>query len=451
MRDAWQKYLRTRAPRYTSYPSALHFDTSVTAKDYEKRLDGVGLYEPLSIYIHIPFCRRLCWFCGCNMRVENDRRRATPYIKTLVDEIGIVGRRLGGKGRPRAVHFGGGTPNFLGFDEIANILGAIEADLGLTDDVRLSIELDPRLLRGDDISRLAGLGFNRMSLGVQDFDLRVQTAINRVQSFDVVASAISEMRRNAVDDVSFDLLFGLPKQTIASFSDTLEKAIALSPDRVAVFGYAHLPNAIPRQRLISDADLPDEELRADLALLADRALLKAGYRRIGFDHYAKPGNALARAALEGRVRRNFQGFTDDLAAMTIGLGVSAISRVGDLYAQNEKDLSEYYCRIGRGALATARGLELTGRERATGDAIHDLLCRGAADVSAVLSDGSPAETNAICARLDALESDGLIEWLGDKVVIPGEARLLSRIVAMALDPYEFAPCGGGAAELARAV
>lgn len=451
MKPEWRKYLAVRAPRYTSYPSALHFDTSVTRADYADRLSAVELYEPLSLYVHVPFCKRLCWYCGCNMRVENDYGRALRYVSALAKEISLVGRRLGGAGRPRSVHFGGGTPNYLLVDEIADILQSIELEFGLTDDSRLAIELDPRLIRDDDVNRLAALGFERMSLGVQDFDPEVQHAINRVQSFEMIESAVGEMRRAGIHDISFDLLYGLPKQTIPSFAKSLAKTVALSPDRVAVFGYAHLPSALPRQRLIDEDSLPDADLRADLADLADETLIASGYRRIGFDHYAKPDNPLAAADREGRLRRNFQGFTDDLAAATLGFGASAISAVNGLYVQNEKSLTGYYDHIASGDLPVARGIELTAAELVIAAAIQDLLCRGAADIAPALAAVSMEEAAQICLRLEALEADGLISWNGDVVRIETAARPLSRCVAMALDPYEFSHQAPGAARLARAV
>ena len=451
MKPEWRKYLGVRAPRYTSYPSALHFDEQATAADYERRLGEVGLYEPLSLYVHIPFCRQLCWYCGCNMRVENDYSRALRYVRALNTEIQTVGRHLGGAGRPLSVHFGGGTPNYLKVAEIGDILGAIELALGLTDGTRLAIELDPRLIADGDIERLAGLGFNRMSLGVQDFDAEVQAAINRLQSFEMIESAVGEMRRVGVNDISFDLLYGLPKQTHDSFTETLEKTIALSPDRVAVFGYAHLPSALPRQRLLDETLLPPEETRADLAGRADDMLVASGYRRVGFDHYAKPDNLLARADLEGRLRRNFQGFTDDVADTMLGFGASAIGYVGGLYAQNAKTLGDYYRRTDSQELATMRGLILSPREMAIGRTIRELLCRSQADIAALLASLAPTEANAVCARLDALEADGLISWEGDLVALAPEARPLSRVVAMALDPYEKAMAGNSLRSLARAV
>lgn len=451
MKPEWRKYLAARAPRYTSYPSALHFDSSVTRKEYADRLSAIELYEPLSLYVHVPFCKKLCWYCGCNMRVENDYGRALRYVSALAKEVSIAGRMLGGAGRPRSVHFGGGTPNYLLVDEIADILQAIELEFGLTDDSRLAIELDPRLIRDDDINRLEALGFERMSLGVQDFDPAVQLAINRVQSFDMIESAVGEMRRAGINDISFDLLYGLPKQTMASFAQSLEKTTALAPDRVAVFGYAHLPSALPRQRLIDEESLPGADLRADLAELADEMLIAAGYRRIGFDHYAKPDNALAIADREGRLRRNFQGFTDDLAATTLGFGASAISSVNGLYAQNEKSLTGYYDHIAGGVLPVVRGIELTASEIAVAGAIQDLLCKGAANIASALAAVSTGEAAQICARLEALETDGLICWDDNIVQIDAAARPLSRCVAMALDPYEFPHKSNPTARMARAV
>ncbi|NWG93132.1 MAG: oxygen-independent coproporphyrinogen III oxidase [Parvularculaceae bacterium] len=451
MKPQWRKYLAVRAPRYTSFPSALHFDEQVTAADYAARLRDIALYEPLSIYVHVPFCKQLCWYCGCNMRVENDYGRALRYVEAAARELRLVGEALAGAGRPLSVHFGGGTPNYLKVEEIAALLCAIEEGLGLTDSTRLGIELDPRLIGENDVSRLAMLGFSRMSLGVQDFDPDVQDAINRIQSFDLVESAVAEMRRVGVGDISFDLVYGLPRQTAMSFADTIEKTIALSPDRVAVFGYAHVPALLSRQRLIDEAALPTPALRADLAELADAALVGAGYRRVGFDHYSKPANALARADIEGRLRRNFQGFTDDLAATTIGVGASAISHVEGLYAQNAKNLRDYYRAIDGGRLATARGVELSPRERLIGCAIQDLLCRSRADISGLLARLSPQEASAVCRRLDILEADGVIEWRDDIVTLADEARPLARIVAMALDPYENRAPAGSPQPFARAI
>ncbi len=436
MRQEWQKYQTGLAPRYTSYPSALHFNDSVGPERYGRALSAIGLYEALSIYIHIPFCAQLCWYCGCNMKVENRYERVMPYVLALQDEIRMVGGLLGGRGRPVSLHFGGGTPNFLLPADLERILDAIEMELGLTDDARLSIELDPRLVREGDLDALAGMGFSRVSLGVQDFDPAVQAAINRVQSFDMIEHCVGLARAAGINDLSLDLLYGLPRQTEATFADTLAKAISLSPDRLAVFGYAHLPQALPRQRLIEEAALPGACVRADLTALADRTLIEAGYRRIGFDHYAKPDNALAVALREGRLRRNFQGFTDDRARTTIGFGASSVSFVNGLYAQNEKSVKAYQGAVAERRLPCAKGIVRTGLDTVCAAAIADLLCRFRADLSGVFAGVGETHRRRMMARLDALAADKVINFnRRDKIIqIIPEAYGLCRTVAAAIDP-----------------
>ncbi len=435
MKKQWLKYLDRQAPRYTSYPSALRFDGSVDAALYSEKLRAVDLYEPLSIYVHIPFCRQLCWYCGCNMRVENNYDRVRAYVDALLDEICIVGGVVGGKGRIANVHFGGGTPNILVADDLACILDAIERELGLTDDARLAIELDPRLMRKGDARMLAELGFDRMSLGVQDFDIGVQWAINRMQRFEMVAECVSDMREAGVDDISFDLLYGLPKQTPQSFSDAIDKAISLAPDRFAVFGYAHLPRMIPRQRMICDDELPGVEMRAELAALADERLAAAGYLQIGFDHYARPGNALAAAMGEGRLHRNFQGFTDDVAETTIGFGASAISFVHGVYAQNDKDIGDYQRKIAARTLPVARGIMRTARDERCAAAITRLLCDFETDLGAMFELTPEAEQRRIDQALAALERDDVIRRRGAVLRINDGARSLCRVVAASIDPW----------------
>ncbi|MEO1014413.1 MAG: oxygen-independent coproporphyrinogen III oxidase [Pseudomonadota bacterium] len=434
MKEEWRRYLDVRAPRYTSYPTALKFTDEIGPDEYADKLAGVGPYEPLSVYVHVPFCRQLCWYCGCNMRVENDYSRALDYVEALIAEIRAVGRRLGGRGRPVSVHFGGGTPNYLLVDELAAVLSAIESEFGLTDDAQIAIELDPRLLRDDDPHRLAELGFERMSLGIQDFDPEVQEAINRVQSYDLIEACVGAIRAAGVSDLSFDVLYGLPKQTAASFEATIDRVVALNPDRVSVFGYAHLPSVLTRQRVIRDEDLPDGALRAALADHADRRLTEAGYLRIGFDHYAKPGNALAEAMRRGRLRRNFQGFTDDVADTTIGLGASAIGFVGGLYAQNEKDLRRYAELALRGDLPTARGVMRSDRDELVATSIGDLLCRFEVDLGALQARLPDEARRRMERRINELAEDRVITRTNGLLRINPDAYALARVAAMALDP-----------------
>ncbi len=435
MIDSWRKYFKDCAPRYTSYPSALHFDSAVTAQDLTEKLSETELYEPLSLYVHIPFCRELCWYCGCNMLVENDYRRARKYVEALTAEIVLYGNALAGCGRPLNVHFGGGTPNYFRSDDLAEILCVIEQEIGLTDNANLSIELDPRIVRGNEIERLAAAGFNRFSLGVQDFDPVVQRAVNRRQDFEMIKECVNAIQSAGVDDLSFDLLYGLPHQTEQRFAETLAKTISLSPDRISVFGYAHMPQMLPRQRMIDPSALPDVDLRCALASLADEMLLSAGYQRVGYDHYAKPGNALARASCEGRLKRNFQGFTDDAASTLIGFGASAISFVDGVYTQNEKSVAAYTTRVLNGELPIARGLKQSKRESQAAGVISELLCTMQANVSEILKASPPPDAIRMCAALERLEADGVIHWVGDIVTVADGAHALVRSVAMALDPY----------------
>ncbi|MCB9955972.1 MAG: oxygen-independent coproporphyrinogen III oxidase [Parvularculaceae bacterium] len=446
MKQAWRKYLAARAPRYTSYPSALQFSTAVDDKVYQEALSRVSLYEPISIYVHVPFCKQLCWYCGCNMRVENHYDRALDYVDSLIGETRLVSAALAGRGRPSSVHFGGGTPNYLETDEIARILDAIECEFGLTDDARLAIELDPRLIKRGHLAELARLGFSRVSFGVQDFDPDVQLAINRVQSFELIESCVCDAREAGIEDVSFDLLYGLPRQTPATFAATIEKTIALGPDRVSIFGYAHLPAALPRQRMIRDRELPDTDGRAELSLMADEKLVAAGYGRIGFDHYAKPGNSLFSAACAGALRRNFQGFTDDVATTMIGLGASAISFASGVYAQNAKTVKQYAACIAEGRLPTERGVVRTERDEAYAKLIAELLCQRDADLEEAGRILSGGEIDNIKQCVMPFVRDGVVTFDAARIRMAPGARELSRAVAAAFDPY-----AGAAPALARVV
>jgi oxygen-independent coproporphyrinogen-3 oxidase len=435
MKASWRRYADMAASRYTSFPSALHFDASVRGRDLAQKCRELDLYAPISLYVHLPFCRQLCWYCGCAMRVENHYSRALEYVEALIGEIALLARSLEGRGRTTCVHFGGGTPNYLEEGDIGRILSAIEAQLGLTDDARLAIELDPRLLARGDVERFVALGFGRISLGVQDFDPDVQAAINRRQSYELVEARVSDIRAAGIDDLSFDILYGLPRQTPTGFEETLEKVVALSPDRVCVFGDAPLPERFARRRMTAAADLPDGAARAECAEAADRRLVAAGYRRVGFDHYARPGTALARAAAAGRLRRDFQGFTEAGAAVVLGLGASAVSFIDGLYAQNEKDVGRYVARLKRGLSPVARGRRRTRRDEIVAAAIADLLCRMEADVGPVLNSAGPLEGLRISRALAELESDGVISWQGDRVRLAEGAHALARAVAAVLDPY----------------
>ncbi len=438
MNPKWLKYLDVNAPRYTSFPSALFFDERVGADVYESALSRVSMYEPLSLYIHIPFCRQLCWYCGCNMVVENQYERAVRYVDLLIREIEMVADTLGGCGEVVSIHLGGGTPNYLNIEDLGRIFDSIELNLGLTDKANIAIEIDPRLCETGLIKMLTKIGINRLSIGVQDFDSSVQEAINREQPYELVEACVTEMRENAQADISFDLLYGLPRQSTEGFVDTLEKAVSLSPDRISLFGYAHLPSKLKHQRVIDETQLPGKLPRYQLAEMAGRYLVDEGYVCVGFDHFAKPSNSLAVAVHAGTLKRNFQGFTDDIANATIGLGVSSVSLVRGVYAQNIKRSDEYASRVSKGKLPTAKGWIKTMEDEFWAKVISDLLCYGKTDLHehAHISGGSLSDLMAVSRkRIISLEKDGLAEWRDGIVIIPDQAKHFSRVVAAAFDPY----------------
>ncbi|WP_306253434.1 oxygen-independent coproporphyrinogen III oxidase [Parvularcula sp. IMCC14364] len=434
----WQKYLLSNAPRYTSFPSALFFDDRVNGDVLSGALAQIAPYEPVSLYLHVPFCQQLCWYCGCNMSVENNYDRAAHYTQTLIREIELAARHLEGRGEVVSIHFGGGTPNFLSREDLGKIFDAVELNLGLTDKTHIAMEVDPRYCPPGLIRSLAAFGVNRFSIGVQDFDIRVQAAINRIQPYELIEECVAEMRASGIDDISFDLLYGLPHQSTKVFASTLEKAESLSPDRISLFGYAHLPARLKHQRLIRDEDLPDRDARYALSQQADSYLVEHGYCRVGFDHFAKPDNPLAYAAMTGNLRRNFQGFTDDIAENVIGLGVSAISLVKGVYAQNAKRTDQYTRLIEAGELAVEKGWVRSAEDETCGRIISDLLCFRSTNLNdyyPVAEATSPSKLAGIRARLSPYIEDGIAVWEDGKIIIPEQARAFSRVVAAAFDPY----------------
>ena len=438
MNQAWQKYLASNAPRYTSFPSALFFDDRVDARVFSNALSEIPPYEPLSLYLHVPFCKQLCWYCGCNMSVENNYGRASVYTQTLIREIELAARHLKARGEIVSIHFGGGTPNFLSQDDLGRIFDAVELNLGLTDKTHIAMEIDPRHCPPGLIRALAAFGVNRFSIGVQDFDIRVQTAINRIQPYELIEECVAEMRACGIDDISFDLLYGLPYQSPAVFATTLKKAESLSPDRISLFGYAHLPARLKHQRLLPEEHLPDRNARYALSQQADHFFVEHGYCRVGFDHFAKPDNPLALAAMTGKLRRNFQGFTDDIAENVIGLGASAISLVKGVYAQNAKRTDQYIQQIEAGQLAVERGWVCTSEDAVHGRIIADLLCGMRADLNQYFaSAGSsfPGKISEIREKLAPYIADGIAIWEDGKITIPEQARPFSRVVASIFDPY----------------
>ena len=391
-------------------------------------LDRVGAQQILSLYLHIPFCREICWYCGCNTGAANRTARLDAYLARLHGEIDLVAARLAGRGRIGRIAFGGGSPNAIPPAAFAALVAHLRMAFA-SEGAPLSLEIDPRGFDADWAGVIADTGVARVSLGVQTFDPILQAVIGRVQPGEAIIRAVTLLRAAGVGSINFDLMYGLPGQDDEALAATLDETIALAPERLAVFGYAHVPQLIPRQRRIDATALPDAAARFGQAALAHERLTRAGYRAIGFDHFALPQDPLARAAANGTLRRNFQGFTDDPADIVIGLGASAISAFPDRLLQNAKNAGAWHQAIGANRFATARGIHRSPLDQRRGQAIADLLCRGVADLDAL------PERDIIRERLRRFEQVGLITWQGTRVRLATDALPYARSVAAAFDAW----------------
>ncbi|WP_010544710.1 oxygen-independent coproporphyrinogen III oxidase [Sphingomonas elodea] len=420
--------LATPVPRYTSYPTAAEFGEDAGPAEMSAAIDRVHGEAELSLYLHIPFCREICWYCGCNTGAANRSARLDAYLARLSEEIELVARRLGGRGRVGRIAFGGGSPNAIAPAAFLRLVAQAKAAFGAVDPV-LSVEIDPR---GFDSAWAAALGeaaVSRVSLGVQSFDTALQAAIGRVQPHEDIAAAVALLRRAGVGSINFDLMYGLPGQTDRMLLASIDESIAVGADRLAVFGYAHVPHLIPRQRRIDATALPDAEARFAQAALAHDRLTAAGYAAVGFDHFALPGDAIAIAAREGRLRRNFQGFTEDEAEVLIGLGASAISQFPDLLVQNEKNAGRWHMAVSSGRLAAARGVRRSTEDQWRAAAIEELLCQGRADLAGIPGRG------AIALQLARFAALKLVRWEGSVLLLAPAALPYARVIASALDRY----------------
>ena len=419
--------LATPVPRYTSYPTAAEFRDDIGAGDAAAALEAVPDGTDVSLYVHFPYCREICWYCGCNTGAANRSQRLHAYLEALGREAELVAARLAGRGRVRRIAFGGGSPNAM----------PAEAFIALSDrlcrlfDARnpqLSVEIDPRGFDHDWAAALAVAGVERASLGVQTFDAAIQRAIGRVQEAGMVASAVERLRASGVTSLNFDLMYGLPGQDLAALEASLRETLAMGADRIALFGYAHVPHLIPRQRRIDSAALPSLETRFRQAALGHDWLTGRGYEAIGFDHFAVPDDPLAGAAREGRLRRNFQGFTDDSAEVLIGLGASAISRFPSMLVQNAKNTGRYRMLAHAGQLPTERGVRRGAEDRLRGRIIESLLCQGEADVG-------PLATASVRERLAPFGERGLIRWTDNRLSLAADGLPYARTIAAAFDAW----------------
>jgi oxygen-independent coproporphyrinogen-3 oxidase len=440
--DLLRRYDRP-SPRYTSYPTAPQFNSTFgqpQLHDYARRSNEDAVPRPLSLYVHIPYCRAPCFYCGCNRLITRDPHKGTLYLGRLIREIGLLAPLFDPRREVVQVHLGGGTPNFLGPRELEALFTALRSHFKLStaSGRDFSIELDPRFVEAGDIEQLAGMGFNRASFGVQDFAPQVQQAINRVQSVEQTLAAISACREHRFRSVNVDLIYGLPRQTPEGFATTLDTLTAVRPDRFAIYSYAHMPNLFKAQRQINSQDLPDGEAKLHLLQLAIERLTAAGYRYIGMDHFALPDDELAKAQAAGTLHRNFMGYTTHADCDLLGLGVSAISHVGHSFSQNARDLPDWEAAIDHGRLPVWRGLELSCDDVIRADVIQQLMCLSYIDIGAVerrhtidfLSYFSEA-----LRRLQPLITDGLVNVVGNFISATPRGRLLLRSIATCFDQY----------------
>jgi len=428
-------------PRYTSYPTADRFHEGFDTAQYIAALharNDTRPAHPLSLYVHLPFCNTICYYCACNKVITRNRARSARYVRYVEREIAITGALVEGDGPVSQVHWGGGTPTFLARDEMRDLMGALRSHFRFAHDTEISIEVDPRKVEPDTIAFLAALGFNRISVGIQDFDPAVQQAVNRIQSVEQTREVIEVARASGFVSASVDLIYGLPLQTVDGFSRTLDQVVALNPDRVAVYGYAHLPEMFKAQRQIDAADLPDAATRLALFGRALEHLSAAGYVYIGMDHFAKASDELVLAQRAGTLQRNFQGYSTHGDCDIVGLGVSAIGRIGDSYSQNARDLMGYYGALDAGRLPVARGLELDEDDLIRRELIGELMCHGVVDKQQfgarhrLLFDEYFVRARE---RLAPLVADGLVEDDAREVRVTSRGRLLLRIIAMCFDAY----------------
>lgn len=419
--ETFARYAAMRVPRYTSYPTAPHFSAAVDETEYRSWLRALPPDEPVSIYLHIPFCRDMCWYCGCHTTATRRRAPVSRNAAILAREIELVATAVGRKLTAAHLHWGGGSPTSLAPDDVALIHGALKRTFEFGPMAEGAVEIDPRTITPELAGAFARAGVNRASFGVQSLDPRVQAAINRIQDFDTVAAAVRMLRERGVPAINFDLIYGLPFQTVQSCLDTVEQALRLQPDRLAVFGYAHVPEFKAHQRKIDEAALPGPAERHEQAESIARALTARGYRQIGLDHFAPPGDSLAAAAEAGTLHRNFQGYTTDPCRTLIGFGVSAIGRLPQGFVQNATRIPDYERRVAGGHLATVRGYRLDSDDRRRARVIEQLMCDYRADVS------------GLEAPLEKLESEGIIRRSGNLIELVEEARPLVRVVAAAFD------------------
>ena len=434
--DLIAKYDR-RVPRYTSYPTAPHFSSAITGAQYADWLAALADATPLSLYLHVPFCASLCLFCACHTTVVRHPEPLISYGDTLQTEITRTAAASGRHLPVRHIHWGGGTPTVLPAAVMGAIMASLRRHFDVLPDAEIAVEVDPRTLSDDSLRALADIGVSRASLGVQDFDPRVQRAIHRLQDYDVTATCAEKLRKVGVRSVNLDLIYGLPYQTAAGVAATVRQALRIAPDRVAVFGYAHVPWMKKHQALLPAAALPDAVERFAQRAIVEQVLTAAGYVAIGLDHFARPDDSLAIAAANARLRRNFQGYTTDDAPVLLGLGASSIGSLPQGYVQNLPAVPAWRDAVHAGKLPVARGIALTQEDRLRRAVIDTLMCTNAVDLRAVAAQhgADPASLMDAAPALQEQAHDGLVLWDGMRIIVTPAGRPFVRAVAAAFDTY----------------
>jgi len=435
-----KKYDRP-GPRYTSYPTAPYFHPGIGPAEYQHHLlhdEGAADGQDLSLYVHLPFCDTLCYFCGCTMMVTRSRDKVEQYLHYLEKEMQLLGTSLDGKRRVAQLHWGGGTPTHLTPDQIRRLGTLLHRYFPFRDNAEISVEIDPRELTREHMAALHEVGFNRCSMGVQDFQPEVQAAINRVQPEAITRQAAEWARTLGFTSINMDLMYGLPHQTRATYAETLDTILKLQPDRLAIFNYAHLPRMFKHQTLIKDEWLPAPEEKLELLKLSIETLTAAGYVYIGMDHFAKPEDELTQAMQQGTLYRNFQGYSTHAGLNLLALGMSSISMLSSLYVQNHKTLPEYYAALDSGQLPTMRGVALTADDRLRREVIVELMCNFVlkkARVAAKYGIEFDSYFGEALHQLEPFVEDGLVELATDQITVTTAGRLLIRNIVMNFDAY----------------
>jgi len=430
-------------PRYTSYPTAVQFHAGFTEADYRAQAqcsNQTAAPRPLSLYFHIPFCDTVCFYCACNKVVTKDRKRASPYLGRLHREIALQGDLFDRSRAVEQLHWGGGTPTFISHEEMQELMDVTREHFRLRDDDRgeYGIEVDPREIRPETLEVLRRLGFNRLSMGVQDFDPVVQKAVNRIQSEAETFAVLERARALGFRSINMDLIYGLPYQTVESFARTLGKIIAASPDRLSVFNYAHLPELFKPQRRIAAADLPSPQAKLDILQMTIERLTEAGYVYIGMDHFARPDDELAVAQRNGTLYRNFQGYSTHAECDLVGLGMTAIGMVGDCYSQNQRTLDAYYAALDAGHLPVMRGVVLDADDKLRRAVITQLICHFALDFATIERAHAihfPDYFAAELAEIRTMQHDGLLDVDTASIRVRPAGKLLIRNICMVFDRY----------------